>query len=158
MRYINIKGYNPKIWKKEQRLKLLALRACADSTARKTFLDTAGNKTWNHHKPSFEKLSHGKCWFTEANATVSDYAIEHFRPKKKIDLITSKDDYPEKRTASDINGYWWLAYELENLRLAAYKPNQLKGNYFPLRSDSVIATADNNTWRKEFSMCKLPQK
>lgn len=156
MRFINTSGYNPKSWSKEQRIKLIALRGCADRLARKTLLDTPANKTWNAHKSTFERLSHGKCWFTEANATVSDYAIEHFRPKKKIDLISSKDDYPEKRTTSDINGYWWLAYELQNLRLASYKPNQLKRNYFPLRNDSFVATEDNSSWTKEIPILLDP--
>ena len=156
MRFINTKGYNPKDWQREQQFKLLALRGCINKEARSAFLNVANNKTWNRHKAYFEKLSHGKCWFTEANATVSDYAIEHFRPKNKVDLITSKDDYAEKRNSSDVNGYWWLAYELENLRLAAYKPNQLKGNYFPLRNDSIIATAHNNSWRKEIPMLLDP--
>lgn len=156
MRFINTLGYNPKKWEKEQQLKLMALRACANRAERITFLDTPQNKTWNQHKSSFEKLSHGKCWFTEANSTVSDYSIEHFRPKKRVELITNKDEYPEKRTTTDINGYWWLAYNIENLRLASYKPNQLKRNYFPIRNDSNIATADNNSWKKEIPMLLDP--
>jgi hypothetical protein len=156
MRFINTNGYSPKDWQKEQQLKLLALRGCINKDARTTFFKVANNKTWNRHKEYFEKLSHGKCWFTEANASVSDYAIEHYRPKNKVNLIAAKDNYTEKRNSSDVNGYWWLAYELENLRLAAYKPNQLKGNYFPLRIDSIIATANNNSWRKEIPMLLDP--
>ena len=156
MRFINKEGYNPKEWQKEQRLKLIALRTSINKTERTQFFSVAENKTWNRHKSAFEKLGHGKCWFTEANATVSDYAIEHFRPKNKTDLIRSKDDYHERRITPDINGYWWLAYELDNLRLAAYKPNQLKACYFPLRSDSAIATADNNSWRRELPILLDP--
>lgn len=156
MRFINTNGYNPKDWQIEQQLKQIALRGCINKDARTAFFNVANNKSWNRHKVYFEKLSHGKCWFSEANATVSDYAIEHFRPKNRVDLIASKDDYAEKRTSSDVNGYWWLAYELDNLRLAAYKPNQLKANYFPLRNDSIIASVNNNSWRKEIPMLLDP--
>lgn len=156
MRYINNTGYNPRNWLKESNIRLLALRNCATSQLRKDYLDLPANKTWNRHKAAFEKLSHHKCWFTEAYASVSDYAIEHFRPKKKIDLIRSKDPYAEKRTTSDTNGYWWLSYEIENFRLASYKPNQLKGNYFPLESTSIVATPLNNSWRKEKNMLLDP--
>lgn len=156
MRFINTNGYNPKAWQRERQLKLLALGRCINKEARTEFFNMAHNKTWNRHKAYFEKLGHGKCWFTEANATVSDYAIEHFRPKNKVDIIASKDDYAEKRSSSDVNGYWWLAYDLDNLRLAASKPNQLKGNYFPLRNDSIIASAHNSSWRKEIPMLLDP--
>lgn len=156
MRYINTTGYNPRNWLKESNIRLMALRACATSQLRKDYLDVNANKTWNRHKAAFERLSHDKCWFSEAYASVSDYAIEHFRPKKKVDLIRSKDTYPEKRTSSDTNGYWWLSYDIENFRLASYKPNQLKGNYFPLESTSTIATPLDNSWRREKNMLLDP--
>lgn len=149
MRHINTIGYKPKGWQNKADRHLQALKRCVTGTDRGVYLETAANKTWNEHKKHFERLGHYKCWFSEANASVSDYAIEHFRPKKKVYLIKSKDDYPERRTATDVNGYWWLSYELENLRLAAYKPNQLKGNYFPLESTSILATPNNNSWVKE---------
>lgn len=156
MRYINKFGYQPKNWLRISNIHTLALKTCATSTLRKAYLDVRANKAWNDHKRAFERLSHGKCWFTEAYSSVSDFAIEHFRPKKKVDLVTSKDSYAEKRTAPDLNGYWWLSYEIENLRLASYKPNQIKGNYFPLESTSVIATPLNNSWRKEVNMLLDP--
>ncbi|RZK15221.1 MAG: hypothetical protein EOO43_15360 [Flavobacterium sp.] len=156
MRYININGYRPTGWQKKADQQLKRLRLCADSLQRSIYLDTAANKIWNEHKRYFERLSHNKCWFSEARASVSDYAIEHFRPKKRIDLIKSKDGYSECRTATDTNGYWWLSYELENLRLAAYKPNQLKGTYFPLETGSSIARELDNSWRKEKFMLLDP--
>lgn len=156
MRYINTRGYQPRNWLKESNIYSLALKSCATSLLRKAYLDIPANKAWNKHKKAFERLSHGKCWFTEAFSSVSDYSIEHFRPKKKVDLIASKDAYPEKRTTPDLNGYWWLSYEIENLRLASYKPNQLKGNYFPLESTSIIATPLDNSWRREKNMLLDP--
>jgi hypothetical protein len=155
MRFINTIGYNPRKWSVESQKKHLAMRLTAD---KKAFLDIPANKTWNWHKEAFERLSHNKCWFSEAYASVSDFEIEHFRPKKRVHLIRSKDNYPERRTATDINGYWWLSYELENLRLAGSKPNQFKGNYFPLETNSTIATQLNNSWRKEIPILLDPCK
>ncbi|WP_232538851.1 hypothetical protein [Chitinophaga tropicalis] len=149
-------GYKPRGWQRKADVHLKALRHCADMQQRKAYLDTSTHKVWNEHKKKFERLSHGKCWFSEARATVSDYAIEHFRPKKGVDLIKSKDEYRECRTATDPNGYWWLSYELENFRLAAYKPNQLKANYFPLEAGSIIAKELDNSWRKEKYMLLDP--
>lgn len=152
MRFINTSGYNPKRWNKESRNKLRSLIACPTLDEKKSFLDVQANKTWTVHKKAFERLSHYKCWFSEAYASVSDFEIEHFRPKKRIYLIRAKDDYQERRIATDENGYWWLSYELENFRLAASKPNQLKGNYFPLETTSSIARELDNSWRKENSI------
>lgn len=149
MRFINTSGYNPKKWKAESQKKLKAMIALTKIDDKKAFLVTRGNDTWIQHKSSFERLSHYKCWFSEAYASVSDFEVEHFRPKKRVHLIKSKDDYQEKRTTTDDNGYWWLSYELENFRLAARKPNQIKGNYFPLHSNSLIAKELDNSWRKE---------
>lgn len=156
MRYINMTGYRPRGWQKKADQQLMALRHCAGSPQRSAYLNISANKIWNEHKQYFERLSHNKCWFSEARASVSDYAIEHFRPKKRIDLIKSKDNYSECRTVTDTNGYWWLSYEFENFRLAAYKPNQLKANYFPLASGSIIATELDNSWRREKYMLLDP--
>jgi len=156
MRFINTSGYNPKSWKAESQKKLKAMVACPTIDDKKAFLNTAANWTWTEHKPAFEKMSHKKCWFSEAYATVSDFQIEHFRPKKKIDLVRSKDDYQEKRTVADTNGYWWLSYELENFRLAGGKPNQIKGNYFPLETNSLVARQLDNSWRREVSILLDP--
>jgi hypothetical protein len=156
MRYINTSGYNPKCWKTESQKKLKSLVACPTITEKKAFLDVQENKSWTILKKEFEKLSNYKCWFSEAYASVSDFEIEHFRPKKRVHLITSKDDYIEKRTVTDTNGYWWLSYELENFRLAAHKPNQFKGNYFPLEANSLIANVLDNSWRREVPMLLDP--
>ncbi len=154
MRYINRVGYQPKNWLKESNIHLMGLKSCATSQLQKDYIDN--NIAWNIHKNAFERISHGKCWFTEAYASVSDYAIEHFRPKKKVNLIRNIDPYQERRTVYDPEGYWWLSYELENLRLASYAPNKEKGNYFPLESTSIIAKALDNSWRKEKNMLLDP--
>src|SRR5690606_21124969 len=107
------------------------------------------NRVWSMLRPGLERLSNHKCWFTEATSSIADFHVEHFRPKKKVELIKNKYPYAERRTAACTKGYWWLAYEIENLRLAGSKPNQKKRNYFPLETNSILATPKNNSWQKE---------
>lgn len=152
MRYINTSGYNPKKLKIESQKKLVELNSCPTILEKKAFLDVVANQIWTKHKVAFEKISSNKCWFSEAYATVSDFQIEHFRPKKRVLLITNKDEYIESRTENDNNGYWWLSYELENFRLVGGKPNQFKGTYFPLVYGSSIATPSNSSWKNEKSI------
>jgi len=149
MRYINTTSYKPKGYIRSSQQKLIELRKCVDSNARKEFMDIGANRIWTSLKDDFERLSNYKCWFSEAYASISDFHIEHFRPKKKVHLITTRDAYAEKRTTSDPVGYWWLSYDIRNLKLAGAKPNQTKSNYFPLKSTSIIATELNETWKKE---------
>jgi hypothetical protein len=156
MRFINVTGYNPKAWRQQAHLKTIELFASEAAGNEKAFLDVRVNKIWTLLIKPFEKLSHNKCWFSEAYASVSDFQVEHFRPKKSVNLIRNKDPYPEKRTVACDKGYWWLSYEFENLRLAGGKPNQKKGTYFPLHSTSIIAKAKNNSWRKELPMLLDP--
>lgn len=149
MRFINTNSYNPRSYILSSQQKLKELRDCPDSPSRKAFLDVEDNRIWTILKSNFQRLSNNKCWFTEAYASLSDFQIEHFRPKKRVYLIRKKDDYPEKRTVYDNEGYWWLSYDIRNLKLVGAKPNQLKGNYFPLKGSSIIATPLNESWLKE---------
>ncbi|MFB9107516.1 hypothetical protein ACFFVK_02925 [Flavobacterium gyeonganense] len=149
MRYINTTGYNPKALKIELQKKNVEIISLSTIQEKKDFLDLAANQIWTKHKAAFEKLSSNKCWFSEAYATVSDFQIEHFRPKKKVQLIRNKDSYTEARTVANNEGYWWLSYELDNFRLAGGKPNQFKGSYFPLQSGSRIGTPLNGSWKLE---------
>lgn len=81
---------------------------------------------WGKLKPWLLALSFGKCWFTEAKDIASHKDIEHFRPKKEaLDL---------KGNARD--GYWWLAFDYTNFRVAGNVPNRKKGGWFPLHAVS----------------------
>lgn len=85
---------------------------------------------WGKLKAHYMKLSHEKCWYTEAKEIASHYHMDHFRPKKQpkelkkncaIETVTSKE------------AYWWLAFDWKNYRLAASIPNTSKHSYFPLK-------------------------
>ena len=98
------------------------------------------NNDWTSLYSYLSKLSNHKCWYTESLENSSEWEIEHYRPKneaKNYDGAILRDD-----------GYWWLAYEWRNYRLAGSLVNKLrrdrfgkkgevfgKGTFFPLDTD-----------------------
>lgn len=82
------------------------------------------------HKKIKEKLllsQHGKCAFCESNVAHISYGdIEHFRPKKGwVQNNFEKIKGP---------GYYWLAYDYNNLLFTCQLCNQrYKKNFFPIR-------------------------
>jgi hypothetical protein len=102
---------------------------------RKQFIDD--NSTyWTKLKSDFEKLSHYKCWYTEAKEDVSAYTMDHFRPKNKV--TNTKHSHKIKTVASS-QAYWWVSFNHQNYRLMGSIPNSTKGVRFPLRKGSPIA-------------------
>jgi hypothetical protein len=85
---------------------------------------------WGKLKPWLLALSGGKCWFTEARDIASHLDVEHFRPKKAARNV--------KGPVRD--GYWWLAFDYTNFRIAGTVPNRKKGAWFPLRRGSGCST------------------
>lgn len=99
---------------------------------------------WRKFSPYLAKMSHDKCWYSEAKCAAAHFDVDHFRPKFKakrtIDLV-------------DADGYEWLAFDWKNFRLSAQHCNRLnknesgdtvgKGNWFPLLEDSPKANWDN---------------
>lgn len=80
-----------------------------------------------------------KCCFSEARF-VGDYsAVEHFRPKGRVDdYVTNVGMYP---------GYYWLAYDWNNLFLSKTRPNSSqKRNYFPLYNEAERNRSHNDTY------------
>ena len=39
---------------------------------------------WSELKPTLSRWSYDKCWYTEAREAVSDYHVDHFRPKSRV--------------------------------------------------------------------------
>lgn len=96
---------------------------------RNEFID-AHSSHWSKLKPWLSALSSGKCWFTEARDIASYKDVEHFRPKKSA----------KANNGSERDGYWWLAFDYMNFRLACNVPNRKKGTWFPLRYGSKTST------------------
>lgn len=104
---------------------LAALDADGKREDRNALIDT-NSAHWGVLKPWLLALSAGKCWFTEARELASHLDVEHFRPKKSARNV--------KGPARD--GYWWLAFDYMNFRIAGTVPNRKKGAWFPLRYGS----------------------
>jgi len=63
----------------------------------------------------------GKCCYCERKRDRSmEMTVEHFRPKSSV------------QENKDHSGYWWLAYEWDNLFLTCLSCNNKKGDKFPL--------------------------
>jgi len=75
-------------------------------------------------------LFNRKCWYTEAQETVSPYHVDHFRPKGRV-----TDDITDEIA----DGYWWLAFTWTNYRISGDLINVKKNDVFPF-SDQTRAT------------------
>lgn len=73
-------------------------------------------------------LSNGKCWYTEARFSAEYPHLEHFRPKSYA---------RQQNGAICHDGYWWLAFDIDNYRLSKPMPNTRKGTFFPLRDHAM---------------------
>ena len=84
---------------------------------------------------------HGKCCFCERKIG-AEGDIEHFRPKAGV---CQGEGYPLERP-----GYYWLAYEWDNLLWACPICNQrFKRNLFPLRHQAKRARNHGNEVTRE---------
>lgn len=63
-------------------------------------------KIWADLKEALAELSFRKCWYCESMENRSDMAVDHFRPKSKV------------LECETHRGYWWLAFDHANYRLA----------------------------------------
>ena len=94
---------------------------------------------WAELKTWLIGLADGKCWYSEAKDIVSDYHVDHFRPKNRAKQLDG--------TVRD--GYWWLAFDWSNYRIAGSICNsphygadgdtQGKADFFPLKDGSPVA-------------------
>jgi uncharacterized protein (TIGR02646 family) len=79
---------------------------------------------WSKLKTHLFELFHGKCAYCESRVLhVSPGDVEHYRPKKGV---TEDPTHP---------GYYWLAYDIENLLPCCEKCNRARGkkNHFPVK-------------------------
>jgi len=165
MRHIAINTFKPsEDWKKlsADATKLLLETKAEDRVA----YIKSKDKVWK--ALGKELIAHfgNKCWYTDAANYGARLDVEHFRPKAKVvelsvsdckeagDLLVQKLPDPERE------GYWWLAFNEENLLLCAQVINREdKRNFFPLHRDSPVASgANRNIWRNEIPILLDPRK
>lgn len=94
-------------------------------------------------KTALQEAQHEKCCFCESKLTHIQYGdVEHFRPKRGY--VQQKGDPLERP------GYYWLAYDWDNLMLACTLCNQrFKGNLFPLANSSKRARNHHESIEQE---------
>jgi uncharacterized protein (TIGR02646 family) len=98
---------------------------------------SAKSKVWSDAGKVLRKLSGEKCWYCETDEVRSDMPVDHFRPKNSV--VECDGKHP---------GYWWLAFEWENYRLACTYCNSRrvfedseggKHDHFPLLDEKKRA-------------------
>lgn len=85
-------------------------------------------------KAQHERHHNGKCCYCERKRDIKlERDVEHYRPKKGV---TGAPEHP---------GYWWLAYDWNNLLIACKTCNTIhKKNNFPLRDENMRVYDEGN--------------
>jgi uncharacterized protein (TIGR02646 family) len=142
VRHIELGNFKPsKKWlEKSDRLtrQLIALHEAGDIAGRNKLIKN-NEKHWGQLKKWLLNRSYNKCWFSEAREKYSHMDVEHFRPKTEAKSIDG--------TIRD--GYWWLAFDYENLRACGNVGNRKKGGFFPLKEGSLVSKHDKRCEESE---------
>ena len=98
----------------------------------------------------------GKCWYCESRQVRSDNAVDHFRPKSRVQGVVPAH-----------GGYWWLAFDWENYRYTCTYCNSLrksattsggKQDFFPLEDENKRAYSGKDNHREEVAALLDPTK
>jgi uncharacterized protein (TIGR02646 family) len=102
-------------------------------------------------RETLETIQKNKCCYCETKSTRSNNDVEHFRPKAAYSSDFKGDSkYP---------GYFWLAYDWDNLFLACQVCNQIfKNDYFPIEEESTRAQLNNFSIENEITFLVHPSK
>jgi len=144
MRYIDINQLTkckPKNWDQNSANWLREL-SLAENKSEK--IKQIGNK-WKDFKIGFIKQFGDKCWYSEVKRLMTDFDVDHFRPKG---TVKNSDGTTPIKLINGVQvehpGYWWLAFEAKNYRYScifANRPRDKGGkhDFFPLmREDSRV--------------------
>lgn len=119
---------------------------CMEDDEERTRYINKRARLWSELKERLFELSHGKCWYCEAKEERSDYHVDHFRPKNRI-----HDDNGVRH-----DGYWWLAFDWRNYRLAcSYCNSPHKGTDGKSRGKSDLFPIKDETWRATGPDCDV---
>lgn len=139
MRYIDLHGSGGPVdvngapdatWLADAQALVQQLVAAPDKAARDVIID-ANQALWGRLRNWLLRLSHDKCWYSEARDLFSVLEVEHYRPKNRC---------KRKARGAVEDGYWWLAFDWANYRLCGKVGNAKKGDFFPLANGSPLAT------------------
>ncbi len=147
----------PEAWLTKVAALKTALEALPTTKERKAYIE-GKQAVWGEIKNSLLEMSRGKCWYSEAPDAVSDWHVDHFRPKSRA--------LDEDRTRHA--GYDWLAFDWKNYRVAGSYPNSPhrddsgntrgKWDYFPLPPGTFRASRDDRDITKETVLLLDPAK
>jgi hypothetical protein len=124
MRQVRINGTPPADWVADAETVTQLLRAAADQYARDTIiLENEG--LWRDGRIRDWLLGqfNNKCWYSEAQDSVSSIHVDHYRPKGRV---------KQEPGANPEGGYWWLAFKWDNYRICGQLLNVKKGDLFPI--------------------------
>ncbi|MCA8067363.1 hypothetical protein [Burkholderia sp. AU38729] len=131
----------PQDWLDEAHQVTDALAAAQSDDERNALIEKHA-KLWRDERIRGWLLSlfHNKCWYTEAQETVSSYHVDHYRPKGQVtDIGRTK---PEA-------GYWWLAFDWHNYRICGQLINVKKSDVFPLVNGHRATHGEDGSLRLE---------
>ncbi|MGO4773637.1 hypothetical protein ACEN2I_18425 [Flavobacterium sp. W22_SRS_FK3] len=102
-------------------------------------------------REALESVQKNKCCYCETKSTRSNSDVEHFRPKAAYSSdFKGKSMYP---------GYFWLAYDWDNLFLACQVCNQIfKNDFFPIEIEHTRAQLNDFKIDNEVSLFVHPSK
>ena len=124
MRRVIITGTPPQDWIDEAKLIARELSAATTKAARAAIIKT--NKAlWTDDRIRNWLLGqfNNKCWYSEAQESVSSFHVDHYRPKGRIKQMAG---------TKPIDGYWWLAFDWNNYRICGQLLNVKKADLFPI--------------------------
>lgn len=120
----------------------------ASSKEREEYINSR-SRLWSLVKADLIRISNRKCWYCEVKLTRADFHVDHFRPKNRV---VNKD-------GSYRDGYWWLAFKIDNFRLACSYCNsphpcddgETRGKWdqFPLETGSPCWLRYNDPYPEE---------
>ena len=96
---------------------------------------------WRLLRKMLERISHGKCFYSDVESFGANGEIDHFRPKLGVEAM-------DLAPGTTNEGYWFLAYLIDNLRFSSQWSNRKetiggitygKGTRFPLLDPSKRA-------------------
>lgn len=93
----------------------------------------------NKVKEYLYESQYGKCCYCEQKKGEGETDVEHFRPKAQV------------KENNNHLGYWWLAYEWDNLLIACKicNSNSNKGTQFPLKDENKRAFTEQDNIKEE---------
>ncbi|MDT4292349.1 hypothetical protein RO575_22515 [Methylomonas sp. MO1] len=100
-------------------------------------------------KAPLEAAHQKKCCYCESIFEATSYGeVEHYRPKGVIS--------PKKKGRKIYPGYYWLAYDWDNLLYICKRCNRNKSYYFPLEDESKRARNHNEKIENELPLFVKP--